>query len=267
MSNDTKLEPSINAEHKINVVHDVLVVDDEPAARHKLILFLQDHKDFRVVAQAQNGIEALECIEKYSPALVFLDIQMPLLDGMSVASNIEYTKDIGVVFVTGFNEYAIKAFELNAVDYLLKPYDKARLAKTLARFREFTGTISQYNIPKIIQDYRAEQHFPEKLLFKSEGAIEVVSAPEIQWIESSGNYVKVCLERTAFIARQTITTVQSQLDPEQFIRIRRTHIVNKNEVVTVDHISKGDYQITLKSGTTLRLSRGYKTRFFEVFGA
>lgn len=267
MNNDNNHELSKSSEHQNNKVHDVLVVDDEPAARQKLILFLQDHKDFRVVAQAQNGIEALDCIEKYSPALVFLDIQMPLLDGMSVASNIEYTKDIGVVFVTGFNEYAIKAFELNAVDYLLKPYDKGRLAKTLDRFREFTGTISEYNIPKIIQDYRAEQHFPEKLLFKSEGAIEVVSASEIQWIESSGNYVKVCLERTAFIARQTITTVQSQLDPDQFIRIRRTHIVNKNEVVTVDHISKGDYEITLKSGTKLRLSRGYKTRFFEVFSS
>jgi two-component system LytT family response regulator len=248
-----------------NVVHDVLVVDDEPAARQKLIFFLKDHKDFRVVAQAQNGIEALECIEEYSPALVFLDIQMPLLDGMSVASNLEYDKNTAIVFVTGFNEYAIRAFELNAVDYLLKPYDKGRLAKTLTRFREYTGTISEYNIPKIIQDYRAEQHFPEKLLFKSEGAIEVVDANEIQWVESSGNYVKVCLERTAFIARQTLTTVQSQLDPEQFVRIHRTHLVNKNEVAKADHINKGDYALTLKSGTELRLSRGYKNRFFEVF--
>jgi two-component system LytT family response regulator len=265
MSNDNSLELTKSPEHKTNVVHDVLVVDDEPAARQKLVFFLQEHKDFRVVAQAKNGIEALECIDKYSPALVFLDIQMPLLDGMTVASNLEHNKDIAIVFVTGFNEYAIKAFELNAVDYLLKPYDKGRLAKTLTRFREYTGTISEYNIPKIIQDYRAEQHFPEKLLFKSEGAIEVVSAEEIQWIESSGNYVKVCLERTAFIARQTITTVQSQLNPEQFVRVRRTHIVNKDEVATVDHISKGDYELTLKCGTKLRLSRGYKKRFFEVF--
>ena len=259
MTNENSLEPNKG------VIHDVLVVDDEPAARQKLIFFLQEHKDFRVVAQAQNGVEALECIEKYSPALVFLDIQMPLLDGMSVASNLEYDKKTAIVFVTGFNEYAIKAFELNAVDYLLKPYDKGRLAKTLTRFREYTGTISEYNIPKIIQDYRAEQHFPEKLLFKSEGAIEVVTADEIEWVESSGNYVKVCLERTAFIARQTLTTVQSQLDPEQFVRVHRTHLVNKNEVATVEHISKGDYELTLKSGTKLRLSRGYKKRFFEVF--
>lgn len=247
-------------------IHDVLVVDDEPAARQKLIYFLQEHPDFRVVAQAQNGVEALECIEQYAPSLVFLDIQMPMLDGMSVASNLEYNNKTSIVFVTGFNEYAIRAFELNAIDYLLKPYDKGRLAKTLTRFREYTGTISEYNIPKIIQDYRAEQHYPEKLLFKSEGTIEVVSADEIQWIESSGNYVKVCLERTAFIARQTLTTVQSQLDPDKFVRIHRTHIININEVASADHIGKGDYNLTLKCGTELRLSRGYKQQFFSVFG-
>lgn len=247
-------------------VHDVVVVDDEPAARQKLIYFLQDHPDFRVVAQAQNGVEALECIEQFSPALVFLDIQMPILDGMSVASNLEYNNKTSIVFVTGFNEYAIRAFELNAIDYLLKPYDKGRLAKTLTRYREYTGTVSKYNIPQIIQDYRAEQSFPEKLLFKSEGTIEVVAADEIQWIESSGNYVKVCMERTAFIARQTLTTVQSQLDPQKFVRIHRTHIININEVANAEHISKGDYNLTLKCGTALRLSRGYKNRFFDVFG-
>lgn len=246
-------------------IHKVLVVDDEPAARQKLIFFLKEHKDFEVIAQACNGVEALKSIEEYSPDLVFLDIQMPLLDGMSVASNLEYDKNTAIVFVTGFNEYAIKAFELNAVDYLLKPYDKGRLAKTLTRFREYTGTISEYNIPKIIQDYRAEQHFPEKLLFKAEGTIEVVGANEIQWVESSGNYVKVCLERTAFIARQTLTTVQSQLNPEKFVRIHRTHIINIDQVTCAEHISKGDYELTLKCGTQLRLSRGYKKHFFELF--
>lgn len=247
------------------IIHDVVIVDDESAARQKLLHFLQEHEDFRVVAQAKNGVEALECIEKYSPALVFLDIQMPLLDGMSVASNIEHNKNTAVIFVTGYNEYAIKAFELNAVDYLLKPFDKGRLSKTLARFREYSGNISAYNISKIIHDYREGQKFPEKLLFKADGAIEVVNASEIQWIESSGNYVKVCLAQNAFIARQTLTTVQSQLDPQQFVRIHRTHIVNKNEVARAEPISKGDYTLRLKSGTELRLSRGYRNQFFEVF--
>jgi len=246
-------------------LHKVLVVDDEPAARQKLIHFLKDHPDFEVVAEAKNGIEALECIDQFTPSLVFLDIQMPKLDGISVASNLEFNKDIAIVFVTGFNEYAIKAFELNAVDYLLKPYDKVRFAKTINRFREFAGKTQHFDITKLVQDYRAEQHYPKTLLFKAEGSIEVAKADEIQWIESSGNYIKVCLERTAFIARQTLTGAQSQLDPTTFVRIHRSHVININEVVRVDPIGKGDHILTLKSGTDLRLSRAYSDKFFRLF--
>jgi two-component system LytT family response regulator len=243
----------------------VLVVDDEPAARQKLIHFLKEHSDFEVVAEARNGVEALECIDKFTPSLIFLDIQMPKLDGISVASNLEFNKEIAIVFVTGFNEYAIRAFELNAVDYLLKPYDKARLAKTLNRFREFSGKTQDFDIPKLVQEYRADQHYPKTLLFKAEGTIEVAQADEVQWIESSGNYIKVCLERTAFIARQTLTGVQSQLDPTIFVRIHRSHVININEVIQVTPISKGDHTLQLRSGTELRLSRAYQENFFKVF--
>jgi two-component system LytT family response regulator len=243
----------------------VLVVDDEPAARQKLIHFLKEHSDFEVVAEARNGVEALECIDKFTPSLIFLDIQMPKLDGISVASNLEFNKEIAIVFVTGFNEYAIRAFELNAVDYLLKPYDKARLAKTLNRFREFSGKTQDFDIPKLVQEYRADQHYPKTLLFKAEGTIEVAQADEVQWIESSGNYVKICLERTAFIARQTLTGVQSQLDPTIFVRIHRSHVININEVIQVTPISKGDHTLQLRSGTELRLSRAYQENFFKVF--
>ena len=243
----------------------VLVVDDEPAARQKLIHFLKEHSDFEVVAEARNGVEALECIDKFTPSLIFLDIQMPKLDGIAVASNLEFNKEIAIVFVTGFNEYAIKAFELNAVDYLLKPYDKARLAKTLNRFREFSGKTQDFDIPKLVQDYRTDQHYPKTLLFKAEGTIEVAQADEVQWIESSGNYIKVCLERTAFIARQTLTGAQSQLNPAIFVRIHRSHVININEVIQVTPISKGDHTLQLRSGTELRLSRAYQENFFKIF--
>lgn len=243
----------------------VIVVDDEAAARQKLIHFLKEHSDFEVVAEAKNGIEALECIDKFNPSLIFLDIQMPKLDGISVASNLELNKEIAIVFVTGFNDYAVTAFELNAVDYLLKPYDKARLAKTLNRFRKFSGKTQKFDIPKLVQDYRTDQHYPKTLLFKAEGSIEVVQADEVQWIESSGNYIKVCLERTAFIARQTLTGAQSQLNPTIFVRIHRSHVININEVIQITPISKGDHTLQLKSGTELKLSRAYQENFFKVF--
>lgn len=250
---------------QVSYSYKVLVVDDEPAARQKLIHFLKEHSDFEVVAEARNGVEALECIDKFTPSLIFLDIQMPKLDGIAVASNLEFNKEIAIVFVTGFNEYAIRAFELNAVDYLLKPYDKARLAKTLNRFREFSGKTQDFDIPKLVQDYRTDQHYPKTLLFKAEGTIEVAQADEIQWIESSGNYIKVCLERTAFIARQTLTGAQSQLDPAIFVRIHRSHVININEVIQVTPISKGDHTLQLRSGTELRLSRAYQENFFKIF--
>ena len=250
---------------QVSYSYKVLVVDDEPAARQKLIHFLKEHSDFEVVAEARNGVEALECIDKFTPSLIFLDIQMPKLDGIAVASNLEFNKEIAIVFVTGFNEYAIRAFELNAVDYLLKPYDKARLAKTLNRFREFSGKTQDFDIPKLVQDYRTDQHYPKTLLFKAEGTIEVAQADEIQWIESSGNYIKVCLERTAFIARQTLTGAQSQLDPAIFVRIHRSHVININEVIQVTPISKGDHTLQLRSGTELRLSRAYQESFFKIF--
>lgn len=250
---------------QVSSSYKVLVVDDEPAARQKLIHFLKEHSDFEVVAEARNGVEALECIDKFTPSLIFLDIQMPKLDGIAVASNLEFNKEIAIVFVTGFNEYAIRAFELNAVDYLLKPYDKARLAKTLNRFREFSGKTQDFDIPKLVQDYRTDQHYPKTLLFKAEGTIEVAQADEVQWIESSGNYIKVCLERTAFIARQTLTGAQSQLDPAIFVRIHRSHVININEVIQVTPISKGDHTLQLRSGTELRLSRAYQESFFKIF--
>jgi two-component system LytT family response regulator len=116
-----------------------------------------------------------------------------------------------------------------------------------------------------VQDYRTDQHYPKTLLFKAEGTIEVAQADEVQWIESSGNYIKVCLERTAFIARQTLTGAQSQLDPAIFVRIHRSHVININEVIQVTPISKGDHTLQLRSGTELRLSRAYQENFFKIF--
>ncbi|MEW6997025.1 LytR/AlgR family response regulator transcription factor [Colwelliaceae bacterium BS250] len=262
----------MNRENKVTkaptvttTIHSVLIVDDEPAARQKLKLFLNDHKDFNVVAEASNGVEALQCIENYQPSLVFLDIQMPLLDGISVASNLELDCKSNIVFITGFDQYAIKAFELNAIDYLMKPYDKARLAKTLNRYREHMQTVSDYNLPKFVQDYREQNNFPEKLLFKADNGIQVVNVQDIQWVESSGNYVKICTKSTAFIARQTLLTVLSQLNPKHFIRIHRSHIINIAEVAKIEPQGKGDYSVYLLDSTVLKLSRKYKDDFFDLF--
>jgi two-component system LytT family response regulator len=249
----------------------VLIVDDEQPARDKLALFLSAEKDFEVVSQAKNGVEALQQVAEYQPEVVFLDIQMPTLDGLSVAMNLQDQPQIQVVFVTGFNDYAIKAFEVNAVDYLLKPYDKGRLKKTINRLRErsdkpiLSDSIS--SLPKLVEDYRSNQSYPERLMFKTDNSLEIIQVGNVEWIESSGNYVKVCLIDNAFIARQTLNSVQSQLDPTKFSRIHRSYLVNIAMVEKALPLSKGDFNLVLKSGTSLRLSRSFQEAFFKQLKA
>lgn len=242
----------------------VLIVDDEEPARQKLRIFLAGEADFEVIAEAKNGQEALALIDETNPDVVFLDIQMPKLDGLAVASNLDNNRHTRIVFVTGFNEYAIKAFELNAVDYLLKPYDKGRLNKTLDRIRDRKQNHAPYSISKLVRDYRSEQSYPQQLLFKTENSIEVVRADDIEWVETCANYVKVCLNDNVIIARQTLTMLQSQLDPAKFVRIHRSHIINMKALKKVSPLSRGDYKLLLNDGTRLRLSRSYRENFFSI---
>ena len=243
-----------------------LIVDDEPPAREKLAYFLKSESDFDVVGEAGNGVEALEQIELLKPDVVFLDIQMPELDGISVAANLEDCDDLKIVFVTGFNEFAIQAFELNAVDYLLKPYDRERLQKSLQRLRRRQSQ-NRPTLDKLISDYRSGEVYAEQLMFKTEADIRVINSADIQWAEASGNYVKICTRQTAFIARQTLVNFQSQLDPKSFVRIHRSHLVNVASVVQLSSLSKGDFELLLTDGTRLRLSRSYKDDFFALFDA
>lgn len=247
----------------------VVIVDDEPPALSKLRFLLADEKDIEIVAEAGDGLTALKQIEQHQPDIVFLDIQMPELDGLAVAGNLVDNNTTRIVFVTGFNQYAIEAFELNALDYLLKPYNRRRLQKTLGRIRQqgITGNNElQQKLPGLIEQYRSHQQYPRQLMFKTEQGIEVVNADDLEWAETCGNYVKVCTSKTAFVARITLVNVLSQLDPVQFVRIHRSHLVNVQKVEKLVSLCKGDHQVLL-GDVQLRLSRSYASAFFAVFEA
>ena len=247
--------------HKLKVI----LIDDEPPARDKLRRLLAPHDDFEIIDEANNGVDGLRLIEGLKPDVVFLDIQMPRLDGLSVASNMQDNLNTKIVFTTGYNEHALRAFELSAIDYLLKPFDKQRFENTLNRIRNHKGARAEDNIPTLIQDYRSQQSYPERMMLKTDDGIRVIGCYDIQWVEASGNYVKICLKDNVFIARQTLNGLQSQLDVEQFVKIHRSHVVNINAVSKVEPIGKGDYHIQLVGGETLRLSRGYNANFFALF--
>ncbi len=260
------LEAVINPEKTSQ--YTVVIVDDEPPALAKLRRLLQSETDINIIGEAGDGISALQITEQLQPDIVFLDIQMPELDGLAVASNLCASSNTKVVFVTGFNEYAIQAFELNAVDYLLKPYNRQRLHKTLDRIRSQSNgeTIAiQQKLPGLIEQYRSHQQYPKQLMFKTEQGIQLVNAVDLEWAETSGNYVKVCTTKTAFIARITLVNLLSQLDPECFIRIHRSHLVNIERIEKLVPLSKGDHQVVLGNAVELRLSRSYAEAFFAIF--
>ncbi|MBT6034867.1 MAG: response regulator transcription factor [Kordiimonadaceae bacterium] len=243
----------------------VILIDDEPPARDKLRRLLAPHDDFEIIGEADNGVDGLQAIEDLSPDVIFLDIQMPRLDGLSVASNMQDNLNTRIVFTTGYNEHALRAFKLSAIDYLLKPFDKQRFGNTLNRIRNHKGARAADNIPALIQDYRAQQSYPERMMLKTDDGIRVIGCNDIQWAEASGNYVKICLKDNVFIARQTLNGLQSQLDERKFVKIHRSHVVNVDAVSKVEPIGKGDYHIQLVDGETLRLSRGYNPDFFALF--
>lgn len=243
----------------------VILIDDEPPARGKLRRLLAPYEDFDIIGEADNGVDGLRLIEELKPDVIFLDIQMPRLDGLSVASNMQDNLKTRIVFTTGYNEHALRAFELNAIDYLLKPFDKQRFDNTLNRIRSHKGVRAADNIPALIQDYRIQQSYPERMMLKTEDGIRVIGCNDIHWAEASGNYVKVCLKDNVFIARQTLNGLQSQLDERKFLKIHRSHVVNIDIIIKVDPIGKGDYNIQLASGEQLRLSRGYNADFFAIF--
>ncbi len=239
----------------------VLIADDEIAAREKLAYFLSEIAEFSVTHSVSNGEAALQAIAEGNVDIAFLDILMPGKNGLETATEISQQTPIAIVFVTAFDEFAIQAFELNAMDYLLKPYDKSRLKKTLERAQhQVRGEASQKAMHILNASAPEKRH-----IFKTSDGFTSLAETNIEWIEASGNYIKVCAKNNAIIARQTLSSIQTQLPANRFVRIHRSHLVNISCVSEVAPLNKGDYKIILESGTQLRLSRGFKEAFFNIF--
>jgi two-component system, LytTR family, response regulator len=238
-----------------------LIADDEWAARAKLQLWLIEQGDMEVVAQCADGFEAAETIGLVKPDVVFLDIQMPGLTGLEVAAQLEQATAPLLVFVTAFNEHAIRAFELSAIDYLLKPYDKDRLLKTLARVR--TRTLDRAARSNAVAAARAQTNSSERLLVPESGHLLLIDSTSIEWLEADDNYVHVHTARRSYLLRRTLQDLLSQLGERQFARIHKSTAVNISAIAVLVPLFKGDHDVQLRSGKTLRLSRRYKDALFD----
>jgi two-component system LytT family response regulator len=250
-----------------------VIVDDEPAARRGLRLLLERDRGVEIVGEAAGGAEAAEIIKREKPDLVFLDVQMPGCDGFEALAKVGTAAAPAVVFVTAYDEHALRAFEVNAVDYLLKPYDDARFAAALQRAKdEVRRRAADHVNTRLSQLLEYLQHDSarpaparddgagDRILVKSSGEIFFLKAEEIDWIEAEGDYMKFHVGGRAHLMRETMARLESRLDPKRFIRIHRSTIVNIDRLRKLSPSFAGEYAVILHDGTKLKLSRGYHER-------
>jgi two-component system, LytTR family, response regulator len=239
----------------------VLVVDDEPLVREGIRVLLEREVGVRILGEARNGEEAVERIRELRPDLVLLDVQMPGMDGLAVVAALEPEERPAIVFVTAHGEYAIRAFDVHAVDYLLKPFDPERFAMALRRARARMAEGKVDRLEELLATLRPAPPYPERLLLKHEGTVVVVPAHDIDWVEAADNYVKVHARTGRYMVREPLKQIEAKLDPARFARAHRSAIVNLSRVKSLDPLTAGEHIITLTTGTRLTLSRGYRDHF------
>jgi two-component system, LytTR family, response regulator len=248
-----------------------LIVDDEPLARERMRTLLNTQSDVEVVGEAKDGAEAVETILGRSPDLVFLDVQMPKLDGFDVIETVGPARMPAVVFVTAYDQHALRAFEVQALDYLLKPFDADRFEGALRRVRrqldsQDAGDISR-RLLALVRDLKSERPArSERLVVKSGGRLFFLRADEIDWIEAAGNYVRLHVGTEGHLLRETMNSIEARLNPETFFRIHRCHIVNIERIKELQPWFNGEYVVILRNGARLTLSRGYRERLQERLG-
>jgi two-component system, LytTR family, response regulator len=241
-----------------------VIGDDEPLARERLRNLLASEADVEVVRECRHGNEILQAIQELNPDLLFLDVSMPELDGFGVLNRIPETKAPAVIFTTAYDTYAIRAFDANALDYLLKPFDETRFRKALGRAREHIaqGHKAKMNeqLVGILNDHGSERRSAERLVFKSGGRIVFIETEEIEWVEAAGNYVNVHVGKDSHLLRETMMMFESKLDPKRFLRIHRSIIVNCDRIREVQPCNGSEYVVVLKNGKELSLGRTYRDR-------
>jgi two-component system LytT family response regulator len=248
----------------------VLLVDDEPLALSMMREMLQSDPQVEIVGESVNGREALAAIRAHSPDLLFLDVQMPELGGFELLDSLEPGRIPYVIFVTAYDQYAVRAFEVHALDYLLKPFDQERFNTAWQRARarilsERNGGMDQ-KILTLLEDLKAGNRYLERLVIKASGRIYFLDINEVDWIEAEGNYVSVHTAKKSHLLRETIGSLESQLDPKKFVRIHRSSIVRIASIRELQPWFHGEYRVNLENGTQLALSRNYRDKLQDALG-
>jgi len=251
----------VSEQKKIRTV----VVDDEDLARQVLRELISAHPELEIVAECANGFEAVKAITELKPDLVFLDIQMPKLDGFEVLELVG--TEMAIVFATAYDEYALKAFEVHAVDYLLKPFGSDRFEKALQTVRQRVGGTSAPDANKVAEISRAARgpgQFLDRIVVRDGTRVHIIPVAKLDYAEAQDDYVALCSEGRKHLKQQTIASLEASLDPAQFLRIHRSYIVNLERIAKIEPFGKDSKVAVLKDGTQLPVSRSGYARLCEV---
>lgn len=241
-----------------------VIIDDEPLARSLIREYLQPFTEVEVVQECSDGFEGVKAIRQHQPALIFLDIQMPKINGFEMLELLEQPPS--VIFTTAYDEYAIRAFEIHAVDYLLKPFSRARFDKALRKFLEQPAALSRQESTKALLDSHELPAQSERVVVKTAGKIKIIPTAEILYIEGADDYVKVCTAAGAFLKNKTMAYFEKVLDSGSFVRTHRSYIVNVQEITRINPHEKDNYMAVLKSGMQVPVSRTGYARLRTVLG-
>jgi two-component system LytT family response regulator len=249
----------------------VLIVDDEPFARKYISEMLNREPDIEITGEAGDGKAALKCLAKIKPDLLFLDIQMPEMDGFALLEQLDREQLPAIIFTTAYEEYAIRAFEVHALDYLLKPFDQVRFAQALQRAREtLAETVPKQDetdqIAALLQAIKEKPRYLERLLVKQNGRIVFVKLDQIDWIKADDKYVHLRGANHRHMIRQTLGAIKTQLDPAKFVQINRSVIVNLDSIKELHTGFHGDHEVQLHDGSKFPLSKNHKSDLFDLLG-
>lgn len=240
----------------------ILIVDDEPLARRRIRTLLKVEPDVTLVGECGTGRQAIRLIQELTPDLVFLDIQMPEIGGFEVLQALGNGQPPVVIFTTAYNQYALKAFEVHALDYLLKPFTMARFAEALARARtQLAGAASRKPDPRLaslLKHLRSERRHLSRFVVRSASRIVLINAADVDWIESADNYALLHVQSQTHLVRETMRALEEKLSPTCFQRISRSAIVNVSRIKELQPLGKSEYVVLLDNGTRLTMSRGIR---------
>jgi len=244
-------------------MHKAIVIDDEPLARQLIKTLLQPHTEIEVAAECTDGFDGFKAIQDINPDLIFLDVQMPRVNGFEMLELLDTTPS--VIFTTAFDEYAVKAFEAHAIDYLLKPITKERFDKAIQKWLQQTASRQVQNIAPILQDnvYEGYQH---RIVVKDSGRIRIIPAQDIHYIEAKDDYVKIVSKDGNFLKKSTLSHIEQSLDPQQFVRVHRSYLIPVSQLVRIETYEKDSHIALLQCGAKVTVSKSGMARLKTLLG-